>query len=143
NADNKGRRGIFLDAGTDLLHHFQIDAKQIVPAHARLTRHAGGDDTDAGAFNSLIGVGAGKLGIKAVNGRGLDEVERLALGNALGNAEQRAVPQLLESDEVGKRAANLAGTNQGNFRTRHVWGNLVRESGVAEPRRSRTQARAE
>src|SRR5665811_1596047 len=43
-ADHEGIGRIFLDAGADLLHHLEIDAEQIVTAHAGLTRHTGGDD---------------------------------------------------------------------------------------------------
>ena len=43
---------VFLDAGADLLHHLEVDAEQIVAAHARLARHAGGDDADVGAFDA-------------------------------------------------------------------------------------------
>ena len=35
---------VFLDACADLIHHLQVDAEKIVAAHARLARHAGGDD---------------------------------------------------------------------------------------------------
>ena len=35
---------VFPDALADLLHHLEIDAEQIVAAHAGLARHAGRDD---------------------------------------------------------------------------------------------------
>ena len=35
---------VLLDAGADLLHHLEVDAEQVVAAHAGLARHAGGDD---------------------------------------------------------------------------------------------------
>ena len=49
---------VLLDAGADLLHHLEIDAEQIVAAHAGLARHAGGDDADVGAVDRRVGVGA-------------------------------------------------------------------------------------
>ena len=48
-ADDEGVRGVRLDALADRLHDLQIDAEQVVAAHARLARHAGGDDADVGA----------------------------------------------------------------------------------------------
>ena len=60
------------------------------------------------------------LGIEAVDRRGLDEIERLALGDAFGDVEQHDVAELLEADEMGERAADLAGADQCNLGTRHV-----------------------
>ena len=119
-ADDEGVGRVFLDAGADLLHHLEIDAEQIVAAHAGLARHAGGDDADVGALDRLVGVGAGELGVEAVDRRGLRDVERLALRDALGDVEQHDVAELLEADEVGERAADLAGADQRNLVTRHV-----------------------
>ena len=119
-ADDEGVRRVFLDAGADLVHHLEVDAEQIVAAHAGLARHAGGDDADVGAGDRLVGVGAHDLGVEAVDRRGLREVERLALRNAFGDVEQHDVAELLEADEMGERAADLAGTDQRNLVTRHV-----------------------
>jgi hypothetical protein len=66
------------------------------------------------------------MSIEAVDRRGLNEVERLSLRYALGNVEQHDIAELFETDEMGKRAADLAGTNQRNFGTRHVREHLVR-----------------
>jgi hypothetical protein len=33
----------------DRLHDLEVDAEQVVAAHARLARHAGGDDDHVGA----------------------------------------------------------------------------------------------
>src|SRR5258708_23869323 len=54
----------------------------------------------------------------------LDEVERVALGNAFGDVEQHNVAELFEANKMGERAANLAGTDQCNLGTRHVRKNL-------------------
>jgi hypothetical protein len=108
----------------DLLHHLEIDPEQIVAAHARLARHAGGDDAHAGAGDRVVGIGAGELGVETVDWGGLHEIERLALRNAFGNVEQHHVAKVLEADEMGERAADLAGTDQSNLGTRHVGKNL-------------------
>ena len=64
------------------------------------------------------------MGVEAVDRRGLDEIERLALGDAFGDVEQHNVAELFEADEMGERAADLAGTDQCNLGTRHVGENL-------------------
>ena len=124
-ADDEGVGRVFLDAGADLLHHLEVDAEEIVAAHAGLARHAGGDDADLGAVDRLVGIGAGQLGVEAVDRRGLREVERLALRNAFRDVEHHDVAKLLETDEMGERAADLAGADQCNLGTRHVKENLV------------------
>ena len=80
---------------------------------------------DRRAVDRLIGIGADQLRVEAVDRRGLREVERLALRDALGDVEQRDVAELLETDEVSERAADLAGSDQCNLGTRHVNENLV------------------
>ena len=118
-ADHEGIGRVFLDAGADLSHHLEIDVEQIVAAHARLARHAGGDDADVGAFDRLVAVGAGDLGVEIIDRRGFGDVERLALRDAFHDVEHHDVAKLLETDEVGEGAADLAGTDQGNFIARH------------------------
>ena len=65
------------------------------------------------------------LASKPSTGEDCDEVERLALRDALGDVEQHDVAELLETDEMGERAADLAGADQCNLGTRHVNENLV------------------
>ena len=110
---------VFLDAGADLIHHLQIDVEQIVAAHAGLARHAGGDDADVGAFDRLVAVGAGELRIEIVDRRGLRDIERLALRDAFRDVEHHDIAELLETNEVGQGAADLAGADQRNFIARH------------------------
>ena len=106
-ADDESVGGILLDAGADLLHHLEIDAEKVIAAHAGLARHACGDDHHAGAFDGLVGIRAGEVGVEAVDRRGLRDVERLALRNAFGDVEHHHVAQLFQPDEVGERAADL------------------------------------
>ena len=115
----KALRRVFLDAGADLIHHLEIDAEQIVAAHAGLARHAGGDDAHVGAFDALVGVGAAIFGVETFDRRGLRDVERLALRDALHDVEHHDVAQLLQTDEVGERAADLARADQCNLLARH------------------------
>ena len=118
-ADDEGVGGVFLDAGADLLHHLEIDAEEIVAAHAGLARHAGGDDADLGIVERLVGIGAGEVGVEAVDRRGLRDVERLALRHALGDVEHHDVAEFLQADEVSQRSADLTGANQSNLVARH------------------------
>ena len=97
---------------------------QIVAAHARLARHAGGDDADRGALDRIVGIGAGHLGVEAVDRRRLREIQRFALRNAFRDIEHHNVAELTQSDEVGERSADLAGADQCNLGTRHGKMNL-------------------
>ena len=57
--------------------------------------------------------------VKPVDRRGLRDIERFALRHAFGDVEHHHIAQLLQADEVGQRAADLTGTNQGDLVTRH------------------------
>ena len=78
-ADDKGVRGMLLDSGADLFHHLQIDAQEIIAAHAGLSRNAGGDDANVGPGDRRVALGSGacKLGVIAFDRR------RLATDRAL------------------------------------------------------------
>ena len=118
-ADDEGVGRVLLDAGADLLHHLQIDAEKIVAAHARLARHAGGDDADRGALDLVIGIGADDAGVEALHRSGLRQIERLALRHAFHDVEKNDVAQLLEADQMRQRSADLTGADQCNFVSRH------------------------
>src|SRR6202166_656449 len=118
-ADHEGIRRVFLDAGADLPHHLEIYVEQIVAAHARLARHAGGDDAHIGAVDRFIGVSAGYFGVEIVDRRGLGDIERLTLRDAFHDVEHHDVAELFEADKVGERAADLASADQRNLVTRH------------------------
>ena len=108
-----------LDALADRLHHLEVDAEQIVAAHARLAGDAGGDDADVGAGDVGIVGRALELRVEAVDRAGLGDVERLALGNALGDVEQDDVAQLAHRGEVGERAADHSGADQRDLLASH------------------------
>ena len=108
-----------LDAFADRLHHLEVDAEQVVAAHARLARHAGGDDDHVGAGDVGVVVGAGELGVEAFDRAALGEVERLALGDALGDVEQDDVAQFLLRGEMGERAADVAGADKRDLLASH------------------------
>jgi hypothetical protein len=118
-ADNEGVRGMLLDALADGLHDLEVDAEQIVAAHARLARHAGGDDDHIGAGDVGIVVRALEIGVEALDWTALRNVESLALRNALGDVEQDDVAHFLLCGEVGQRAADHAGADEGDFLASH------------------------
>ncbi len=107
------------EAGSDRLHHLEVDAEQVVAAHAGLARHAGGDDHDVGAGDGRIVARAGELGVEPVDRAGLGEVERLALRDAVDDVEQDDVAEFLERGQMGERAADLTRADQSNLLARH------------------------
>ena len=119
-ADDEGLRRVLLEAGADLFHDLEIDAEQVVAAHARLARHAGGDDADVGALDAGIVVDAGQPGVEPIDRRRLRDIEPLALRNALGDIEQHHVAEVLEADHVGERAADHAGADERYLVACHV-----------------------
>ena len=71
---------------------------------------AGGHDADIGAFDrreySLVPDMRESKHIDG--GRGMGDVQRLALGHALGDVEEDDVTELLEAGKVGERASDHA-----------------------------------
>ena len=118
-ADHEGIRRVFLDAGANLLHHLEIDVEQIVAAHAGLrgtpavTMHTSAPSIASYEFVPV------NWASKSFDRRGLGDVERLALRDAFHDVEHHDVAELLEPDQVGERAADLAGADQRNLVTRH------------------------
>src|SRR5690606_18493201 len=110
---DEGLGRIFADARADLLHHLEIDADQVVAAHAGLSRHAGGNDADVRALDAGIVVDADITRVETLDRRGLSDVQSLALRRALGDVEQNDVAEFIEADEVGERAADHAGPDEG------------------------------
>src|SRR5579883_1971342 len=108
NTNNEGIGRIFLDTGADLLHHLQIRLEKVVAAHPRLARDAGGYDHDICALEVGIVIDPEIAGIETFDWRGLRDVERLALGQALHDVEHHDIAEFLESDQMGKSAADHA-----------------------------------
>ena len=118
-ADDECVGRVRLDPFTDRLHHLQVDAQQVVAAHARLARHAGGHDAHVGARDVGIVAGALEAAVEALGRTRLRKVKRLALRRALGDVEQDDVAQFLDGGEMRQRAADLTGADQGNLGTSH------------------------
>jgi hypothetical protein len=86
-ADHERIRRVRLDALADRLHHFEVDAEQIIAAHAGLAGDAGRDDDHVGTRDVGIVIGALERGIEAFDGAALGEIERLALRHAFDDVE--------------------------------------------------------
>jgi hypothetical protein len=108
-----------LDALADRLHHLQVDADEVVAAHAGLAGDAGGDDADVGAGDVGIIVGAGQLDIIALDRAGLGEIERLALRDSFRHVDHDDVAHFADGGEVGQGSADHAGADQRDFLTSH------------------------
>ncbi len=107
-------------AVADRLHDLEIDAEQIIAAHAGLARHARGDDHHVGAGDHRVIIGAAEAHVKALLRRRLREVQGFALWDAFGDVEEDDVAQFLESGDMGERAPDLAGADQRDLLTWHI-----------------------
>ena len=110
---------MLLDARTDRLHDLEVDAEQVVAAHARLARHTGGDDHHVRAGNVGIVVGAAELSVEALDRPALAEVERLALRNPLRNVEQDDVAEFAHRREVSEGSTDHSGADEGDLLAGH------------------------
>ena len=111
---------MLLDAVADRLHDLEVDAEEVVAAHAGLARHAGGDDDHVGALRSPHSRCAPVyLASKPSTGDGLGDVERLALRNAFRDVEEDDVAEFLQADEMGERAADLSGADERDLLAGH------------------------
>ena len=110
--DDESVRAIGLDVLADGGDDLGVGADEIVAAHAGLAREAGGDDHDIGAGDDGVVVATGELGVEALDRRGLGDVERLPLRNAVDDIEEHDVAQLLEARQQSKRAADLPGADK-------------------------------
>ena len=75
-------------------------------------------DTSAPADRGVV-VGALRRDVLAEHRGGLGQVERLALRHAVGDVEQDDVAQPLAGGDVGQRAADHSGPDQGDLGARH------------------------
>src|SRR5439155_24463643 len=110
---------------------FGVDLDQIVAAHARLARDAGGDDDDIGAGDIGIVVAAFDDGVVALDRRALNDVEGLALRHALDDVAEDDVAELLEPGEQRNGAADLPGPDQRDLVACHA---KFLSSASAQPR---------
>src|SRR5450759_2821618 len=105
--------------GGSLLHDGPHDARvlghEVVAAHARLARQAGGHDDDLRARGVRVIVRAGDPDVVADDRGGLDQVERLALGQPLNDINQHDVGEARLDDLLGGGRTDVAGADDGDL----------------------------
>ena len=119
-ADDKGVRRIFLDAGADRFHDLEVDAEQIVAAHPRLARHPGRHDDNVGPGDGFIAIRPRERRIETVDRTRLGKIQRLALRCPFRDVEEDDVAKLFERREVSQGSADLTGSDQCDLAARHV-----------------------
>src|SRR5271166_4790842 len=110
--DDESLGAMLLDRCTHRRDDLGVGADQIVAAHPRLARDAGGDDDDIGAGNGSVVVGPRDDRVVALDRRALNDVERLALRHAVDHVEEDDVAELLEPGQQCNGAADLPGPDQ-------------------------------
>ena len=102
------RGQFFFDPLAHLLHHGGVDAEEVVPTHAWLSWHAGGDDDDIGILERAVRLGPGEFRIETFDRRGFDDIKCFAVRNALDNVIEHDIAKLFKPHQMGQRAANIA-----------------------------------
>ena len=101
------------------VHDLEVDAKQVVAAHAGLAGHAGGDDDDVCAGDRGIVARANQSRVDAFNRGRFGQIQRLALRHAIDDVEQDDVAKLFQRRQKRQCPANLPGPDQTYLLARH------------------------
>ena len=101
------------------LHHLEVDAQQIITAHAGFAGHTSGNDTDVSACNISIILRAGQGRIEFGRGARFSDIERFAFRRALCDVEQNDVAQLFQCCKMRKCAADLPRADKRDFGSGH------------------------
>ena len=119
-ADHERVRCVGGNAFADRFHDLEVDAQQIVAAHARLARNASRHDADIRARDTGVIVGPLEGAVEALGRARFRDVERFALRRTFGDIEQNDVTEFLDGGEMGERAADLAGADKGDLGSGHL-----------------------
>ena len=117
--DHERIGAVGLNAGGDFGDHAGILGQQVVAAHARHAREAGGDDHHVGPGNGGVVAAARHQAVKAINRARLHQIQRLAGGNATKDVKHYHVAEVLETDEMGERSTNITSADEGDFIASH------------------------
>ncbi len=120
-----------LDALANRFHDLEVDAEQIVAAHARLARDAGGDDAHVRAGDIGVIGAALEVSVEIVDRSGLGDVERFALGNPFRDVEQDDVAKLAHRGEVSEGAADHSSADQRDLFPSHGAGSNLSVAAAA------------
>ncbi len=118
-ADHERIRRVGGDAFAHGFHDLEVDAQEVIAAHAGLAGHTGGDDAHIRARDVGIVLCALEARVEPFGGAGFGNVERLALGRAFGDVEHHDVAQFFECHEVGESAPYLSRADKGNLGSGH------------------------
>ena len=97
------------------LHHVVVGLEQIVAAHARLAREACGHYHQVGIRRVGVAVGAFDADVVAFDGPALEQIEPLALRDALQDVDHHYVSELLVRQAVGHCRAHIARADHRHF----------------------------
>ena len=117
NADNKGIGAGFFEISRNVLHDFDVGVEKGISAHARLSRNSGGDNNNVSTSNVVIRTGTRNIGIKVLNWSYVLEVQGFSFSGAFNDVEKNHIAKLFLGGKKGEISADLARTNQCNFRT--------------------------
>ena len=98
----------FTTLPTTSLHDLVVGVEQVVAAHSGLARNAGSDDHDVGVGGIGVIVGARDVAVALLHRHGLQQIERLALGNSLHDVDEHDIGQFLGSDPMGRGGPNIS-----------------------------------
>src|SRR5256714_1640217 len=105
----------------ELLGHAADDVlvgfHEVVPGHAGLAGHAGGDHADARPGRLLVAIGSDDGGVIADDRAGLQQVEGLSLGQAFNDVDQHEVGVATLGKALGQGGADVAGPHDRDLGT--------------------------
>src|ERR1035438_4768369 len=107
----RGGRGLPGDPGNDA----RVGHHQVVAGHPRLAGEAAGDDHDVAAGTVRVAVAAGDQAVVADHRTGFEQVQRLALRQALDDVDEDDVSVVALDQPLGQGGADVAGADDGDL----------------------------
>jgi len=99
----------------DALDDVVVLVQQVVAAHAGLAREPRRDDHDVRVRRIGVVIGAEHPRLRPFDRARLEDVESLALGDALENVEQHDVGELLVREAARRRGADVPRADDADF----------------------------
>jgi hypothetical protein len=119
-ADDERIGGVGGDAFANRFHDLQVDAQEVIAAHARFAGDTGSHDADIRASDIFVRLGAFQRGVEPFGWAGFGDVQCFAFRSALGDVKQDNVTKFLHCCEVGERAADLTCADQRDLGSGHL-----------------------
>ena len=116
-------------------HNARVGRDQVVAAHSGLPRKSAGDDHHVGICRFGVIVGRPhRAGVVQVDGRGLPNVKRLALGKAILDVQQHNfVRHFSGGQHICTSGAYVSGTDNSHFHESRFWDSKSTQSPVLGP----------